>query len=184
MCEERERGERVRERGEHCQLTAGKCCCCCHNWPTSLAERKWAAFQLLQVELTQKKKKKKTLERGKDFQLRLRLCKLAAVRSFSYKLLGGRERARKTLTQEKFFIFTILQMKLSALWMGGGKLKRWWGEGGGRVFEGLHFVVQLLKRGSCGPRSTHTANLCAAIKNKAAHCELNSATLFTQSSGT
>lgn len=34
----------------------------------------------------------------------------------------------------------------------------------------LHFVVQLLKRGSCGPRSTHTANLCAAIKNKAAHC--------------
>lgn len=34
----------------------------------------------------------------------------------------------------------------------------------------LHFVVQLLKRGSCGPRSTHTANLYAAIKNKAAHC--------------
>lgn len=40
----------------------------------------------------------------------------------------------------------------------------------GAVLVALHFVVQLLKRGSCGPRSTHTANLCAAIKNKAAHC--------------
>lgn len=40
----------------------------------------------------------------------------------------------------------------------------------GGVLVALHFVVQLLKRGSCGPRSTHTANLCAAIKNKAAHC--------------
>lgn len=47
------------------QPSAGVCCSnCCHNWPTSLAERKWAAFQLLQVELTPKtenkiKKKKK-----------------------------------------------------------------------------------------------------------------------------
>lgn len=51
--------------------------------------------------------------------------------------------------------------------MGGGGWQA--GEEGG-VLVPLHFVVQLLKRGSCGPRSTHTANLCAAIKNKAAHC--------------
>jgi len=49
--------------------------------------------------------------------------------------------------------------------------------GGGRAGDGVtcswcvaFCVVQLLKRGSCGPRSTHTANLCAAIKNKAALC--------------
>lgn len=83
-------------------------------------------------------------------------------------------------------IFILPYFKWNYLrWCCSRRRRRRWRGIGGHHFSTLHFVVQLLKRGSCGAsRGTHTANLCAAIKNKAARCELNASTLFTQSGST
>lgn len=141
------------------QPSAGVCCSnCCHNWPTSLAERKWAAFQLLQVELTPKTENKIKI---KKWAVLAKLNTVTAAPATNYSTGATKKIKRKKQNFNAAKIFILPYFKWNYLrWCkrcGSGPEE---GEGDGSILQRCILLCSCWKEGHVELRVARTLPIC------------------------